>query len=248
MSTTRSMMDLTHYASEDFRKRFGFYLDALDKLYALQGDMGLEKGPLAALLEAEQRLYKTYLFLAESGNNTAMGVLRLLSGNFLADAYALIRVLYETACVMHFGNRSREHKDDVRTRLFDTGATGREQARSEWKLVKEAQDHWEREKPDLVPLRQLLNNYGSHLSLAKMVFGNVGTIGEGSAAGVFKANFGNPKFLAGLDMLHAALSMILEEWAIHVAAFGARDRVQDVRAHGKWFLSNVRPKLQGMQD
>lgn len=168
MSTTRNILSITSNFEKDFLKNFGFYLDSLDKLFDIIDGIGLDETRLSKLPESESNKYKSFLFLMEAANTTSIGVLRLLSGNIFSDANGLLRILYEIACIMHWGNASEDNKEKIYIDFFKSKVSDKERSTLEWKLIKSAQKLFEDEKPGMSDIRRELNNYGSHLSLKKL--------------------------------------------------------------------------------
>ena len=245
MSLTRNLLGVCDQWSGSFSLEFSNYLDSLDALLHLQSLVGFEREELSGLPEGDQDLVKGYLFLMESANTTALGALRLLSSNLHSDAYALVRILYEIACVMHYGNSSKEHKREVLTTIFKSGLSGKDQSRAEWKLTKSASEQFESEKPGLKDIIALLNNYGAHLSLAKVV-GNMTALSDQSASRVFTCNFNDKHFLVGLELLYHVTAMVLEEYLRHLEEFSGASENQhrDVVRLSSEFIRTIRPKLQ----
>jgi len=246
MSTTRNTLGICDGWTESFLEEFGFYLDYIDELIRIQGSVGFERDELAALADDDQDLVKTYLFLAEAGNTTMTAALRLLSSNLHADAFGLIRILYEIACIMHYGNILRANKSEILRTMFKSGLIGKEQSKAEWKLTREALAAFRSEKPDLDEVVDFLNNYGAHISREKVVLGNMTALGDQSASSVFISSFGAKRFLIGLEFLYHILAMIQEEYIRHLEDLGgaSQDRHKAVVELGKRFLKDVRPKLQ----
>lgn len=249
MSTTRNILRACNGFLDSFTKHFGFYLDSLDRIFELQGQIGLETPALTTLADEEQKRFKSYLFLVESVNTTSMGALRLFAGNFYSDAFALLRMLYEAAALMHYGNESPQNWDEVYRSMFKSGLDETAHAKGEWALIKKAQSRWETEEPDLVPLRRYINNFGAHISCAKIVLGNVCALGDRSASTVFRNNFNKSEYLMGLDLLHSLLMMTLQEYDKHAASYsGALPSVADeIAAHVRHAAVVVRPRLQARQ-
>lgn len=249
-STTRNLLQWCNGLQEPFAERFGFYLDSLDHIYHLQGRIGLDSPALAALSDQAQKRFKTYLFLMESVNTTSTGALRLFAGNLYCDSFALLRVIYEVASLMHYGNRSADDADEVYRTLFNSGLDEVAHAAGEWNLTRKAQAQCEKGDPDLRPIRQYFNQFGSHISRRKIVLGNVGALGNRSASTVFAPNFTKREYLMGLDMLHCLLMMALEEYDKQAASHpGAYPPVaKEIAAHNRYFGTEVRPRLQAMMD
>jgi len=245
MSTTRNVLRICDERSREFADEFALYLDYLDKLLSMQSAVGFERDELVALPELVQDLVKAYLFLAESGNTTMIAALRLLSGNLHGDAMGLVRILYEIACIMHYGNMSRDNKQEVMTTLFKSGLAGREQSKSEWALTRKALAQCKEEKPDLEDVVGFLNNYGAHISREKVVLGNVTAMGDTSASTAFTSNFRKKRFLVGLEFLYHISAMIQEEYVKHVEQLGGTSmgRHKEIAELGKRFLVHVRPRL-----
>ncbi len=246
-STTRHLLQWCNGIQEPFAERFGFYLDSLDRMYHLQGRIGLDEPALAALPDQDQKRFKTYLFLTESINTTSTGALRLFAGNLYCDSFALLRVIYEVASLMHYGNGSSDDADEVYRTLF-RGTDDTAHTRGEWDLIRKAQARLEGEEPGLALIRQRLNNFGSHTSRAKIFLGNVGTLGNRSASTVFAPNFTKREYLMGLDILHCLLMLALDEYDKQAASYpGAFTSVaKDIASHNRHFAAEVRPRLQAM--
>ena len=187
-----------------------------------------------------------YLFLTESVNTTATGALHLFAGNLFCDAFALLRMMYEAAALMHYGNQSPQHSDELYRAMFKSGMDEQSHHKGEWTMIRKATGQWESEKPGLVPIRQYINNYGAHISRAKIVLGNVTAFGNQSASAVFVDNTRRPEFVMGLDMLHTLFMMVLEEYDKQAKLYpGASPSVaQEIAAHNGRFLAEVRPMLQ----
>jgi len=246
MSTTRNVLDLCDRWAGSFRTEFEHYLDVLDELLRLQSSVGFERDELSGLPEDDQNLVKTYLFLTEAGNTTLLGALRLLSSNLHADAFGLMRILYEIACLMHYGNASREQKVEVLKTIFKSGLEGRKQGKAEWKLTRKALDLMKNEKPALEQTVDMLNNYGAHTSRAKVVLGNMTALGNRSASKVFTCSFNDKHFLIGLEFLFHIAAMVQEEYIRHLEQLGGAYKGQhrEVTELSSRFLKTIRPQLQ----
>ena len=246
MSTTRNLLRAHSGWIEGFVRAFDFYLDSLDRAFSLQGRIGLDEPALSALPAEDQNSFKTYLFLTESVNTTTLGALCLFAGNLYCDSFALLRMVYEAAALMHYGNQSSSSREEVYRVLFKSGKNEDEHHKGEWSLIRKATSQWETEKPGLVPVRRYINNYGAHISRAKIVLGNVTALGNQSASAVFVDNSRRTEFVMGLDMLHALFMMVLEEYDKQAGQHaGASPSVaQEIAAHNSRFLAEVRPMLQ----
>lgn len=246
MSTTRNILRACETVLDSFTGEFGIYLDSLDHIFHLQGEIGLDESALSALPERDQNRFKSYLFLTESVNTTTMSALRLFSGSLYSDAFALLRIIYEAACVMHYGNQSTQDGDEVYTTMFKSGLDDQEHSKGEWALIRKAEAQWEEQNSGLAPIRQYVNNFGAHISRAKIVLCNVTALGNQSASTVFFDNSGKKEYVMGLDMLHCLLLMVLEEYDKQAASHpGSLPSVADeIVAHNRRFLAEVRPQLQ----
>ena len=249
MSTTRNVLQACDGFLGSFVEHFGFYLDSVDRIFELQSRIGLETAALTALPDEEQARFKSCLLLAESVNTTSMGALLLFAGNFYSDPFALLRMVYEAVALMHYGNQSSRHGDEVYRTMFKSGLDEAAQSKGEWALIQKAQSNLETGNPDLVSLRRCLNNFGAHISRAKIVLGNVGTLGNQAASTVFLSNFSRTEYLMGLGLLHCLLMMALEEYDKQAASYsGALPSVADeIAAHNKRFAAQIRPRLQAGQ-
>lgn len=246
MSTTRSLLRTRSDHTHAFIQEFGFYLDSVDHAFSLQARIGLDVSALSALPEQEQNEFKTYLFLAESVNTTTLGALQLFAGNVFCDAFALLRIMYEAAALMHYGNQSAQNRSEVYRALFKSGMDSHDHHKGEWAMVRKATSKWESENPELMAVRRYLNNYGAHMSRAKIVLGNVAALGNQSASTVFTDNTRRPEFVMGLDMLHSLFMKVLEEYDKQAASHhGASPSLaQEIASHNTRFLSEIRPRLQ----
>lgn len=245
MSTVRNLFKFMNTYSNSFVTKFDFYINSFDNAISYQSKIGLEKESLSALAELDKKLVQSYLFLAESSNTTMMAALRLFNSNFYSDAYALIRILYEIACLMHYGNSKRENKIEFYNVFYKSKLPDDEHQRSEWKLIKKSQTLFEKEKPRLIDVRKELNSFGSHISRKKVVLGNMTALGESSASTLFTDNSINRYFLAGLDFTFSMYVLILEEYAIHLQEFnGATNNdISNIRKLSSNHLDLIRPKL-----
>lgn len=246
-STTRNTLNIFDQVNKDFQKHFGFYLDALDKIYHYQSEIGLSKSELSALSEPDQNLIKSYLFITESSNTTSIGALRLLSSNLFSDAYSLIRILYEIASLMRYGNLSKQNKKEIYRTFFKSGLPEKEHKKKEWNLIQKSERQLEFEEPEYIQIRKELNNFGSHISGSKIILGNVSVLGEAVASRVFTSNFKNRRFLAGLDFLFGISMLILEEYSIHLKEYdGVSEETEaKIKEIPNMFLKEIRPRLQG---
>ena len=244
MSTTRNILRAGDSFLESFVEDFGSYLDSLDYAFHLQGQIGVPD--LSVLSETEQKRFKSYLFLTNSVNTTTMGALRLFSSNFYSDAFALLRMIYEAASLMHYGNKSPQKADEVYRSIFKSGLNEHEHFKGEWALIRKAEGDWEKQNADLIPIRQYINNFGAHISRAKIVLGNVTMRGNESIPSIFSDNSRKSEFVMGLDMLHNLFMMALEEWDKQAALYvGALPSLRDkILAHTNRFIKEIRPKLQ----
>ena len=251
MSTSRNILNLLEGHAKTFARHFSFYLDATDEFISLQGQMGLDVAAMQALPEHDQNLIKTYVFLVESGNTTWAAALRLLSSGFIADGYGLIRILYETGALLHYGNSSPpETRTELYRTMFNSGLPENEHRKQEWAFTRKATRLIETDNPGLVPIHQELNNFGGHISRAKVVLGNITALGNASASRVFTPNWSDNRYLAGLDFLLTVSTLILEEYAKLQEAYGGLSPEVKARVSGLAgaFLSSVRPKLQAMME
>lgn len=250
MSSTRNLLQACEPAFEQFETDFAFYLDAMDQLFRLQGKVGLEKPQLAALPEADQNRFKGFMFIVESSNTTGIGALRLFASGLFSDPYALLRMLYEAGALLHYGNKSTSDGNQLFATIFKSGLDNKEHAKAEWALVQKATREWEKELPDLAPLRQYINNYGAHLSREKIVLGNMGVLGEGTVSTLFTANYGKPHLLMGLDTLFLLLLHILEEYDRQATSHAGSEPsiAPKLRELNKHFHAEVRPNLQKLQN
>jgi len=219
MSSTRDSIKIFENYLEKFIHEFDFYLDALDEIYRYQSAIGLSQDELASLPELDQNIIKSFLFLVESANTTSIGALRLFSSNLFSDSYSMIRILYEICCLMHYGNISMENKKEIYYTIFKSGLSGKEHSRNEWKFIKKAEHKTEELVPGLIPIRNELNNLGSHVSKSKIIFGNVGFMNNASISKLFTSNFHNRFFLIGLDLLYFTFLLVLEEYLKHLKCY-----------------------------
>lgn len=248
MSTIKNLFKFMNTYSNSFVTKFDFYINSFDNAISYQSKIGLEKKSLSALDELDQKLVQSYLFLAESSNTTMMAALRLFNSNFYSDAYALLRILYEIACLMHYGNSKRENKIELYNVFYKSKLPNDEHQRNEWKLIKKSQTLFEKEKPGLIDVRKELNSFGSHISRKKVVLGNMTALGESSASTLFTDNSKNKYFLSGLDFTFSMYVLILEEYAISLQEFnGATSNdISNIRNLSLNHLAQIRPKLVKM--
>ncbi|MCD4670269.1 MAG: hypothetical protein K8S14_07475 [Actinomycetia bacterium] len=236
--------------SKDFIDKFDFYLDSFDEAINLQSKIGFTEKELTQFDSLQQNLIKSYLFFAESTNTTAIGALRLFNSNLHSDTYSLIRIIYEIACVMHYGNISNENKLEVYKVFFKSELTGEDQSKSEWKLIQKSQRQFELEKEGLIPVRKELNNYGSHLSSKKMFIGNLTVLESASASSLFIDNSGKDEFLKGLEFLHFMYNLVLEEYAEHLLSCNGATitDMKNIQTNTNGITNRIRPRLMNMRN
>ncbi|MCH8304217.1 MAG: hypothetical protein IIB94_03690 [Candidatus Marinimicrobia bacterium] len=250
MSTSRNMLQHSSNFEKDYIKKFDFYLDALDKIFTLQGSMGLEREQLSSLTDEDQKIFKSYLFLVESSNTTSIGALRLFMGNIYSDALALIRILYEIACIMHYGNKSYENKLEVYESIFKSDVPANNHSKKEWNFTRKAQRLYESENPGLKEIKSFINNFGSHISRSKVVTGNITSQNDTSISILFTPNYNKKEFLLGLDVLSGTMAMILEEFAIYNESCGgiSSEIMAEVKSIPDYLIKTIRPKLFSFMD
>lgn len=250
MSTSRNMLQHSSKFEIDYIKKFDFYLDALDKIFTLQGSMGLEREQLSSLSDDEQKIFKSYLLLVESSNTISIGALRLFMGNIYSDAIALIRILYEVACIMHYGNNSNEKKLEVYESFFKSDDLENNHNNKEWNLIRKAQRLYESEKEGLIEIKKFFNNFGSHISRSKVVLGSVTHQKDVLISTLFTPNFQKKEFLIGLDVLSGTMAMILEEFAIHNESYDgiSSEIMAEVKSIPNYLIKTVRSKLLSFRD
>jgi len=249
MSTARSILGLLDSHTKDFLRHFPFYLDASDELLSLQGQMGLDEKAMRMLPEEDQNAIKACVFLVESANTTWAAALRLLSSGFVADSYSLIRILYEIGALLHYANSSPpQTRVELYHTMFKSGLPEDEHRKQEWTLLRRATQLIEKENPGLLPVRQELNNFGGHISRAKVVLGNVTAMGSSSASRVFTPNWTDRRYLAGLEFLLTVMALVLEEYAKAQKAYGGiSDKVQrEIERIVEKSVREIRPALQRM--
>jgi len=249
MSTSRNILRILDGHTESYLKHFDFYLDAADEVFALQSQIGLDASAMQALPEDDKNVIKTYMFLVESGNTTWAAALRLLSSDFIADSYSLIRILFEIGSLLHYGNSSPPTtRLEIHRKMFQSGLAEEEHRKLEWSLIQKANRLIESENPGLVKVRRELNNFGGHISRAKVVLGNVTVFGNASGSRVFTPNWTDKRYLAGLDFLFTVTTLILEEYAkLHETYAGISPEVKArVKGLAGTFIVSVRPRLQSM--
>ena len=249
MSVSKNILNILDENTKFFINHFDFYLDIVDEAISLQGKIGLNAESMQLLPEHDQNLIKTYVFLVESGNTTWAASLRLLASGFNADIYGLLRILYETAALLHYGNSA---PPDTRTELYRTmfksGLPENEHQKNEWKLVQKATQYLEKHNPGFKPVRKKLNNFGAHISRSKIVIGNITAIGDSSASRIFSPNWSCPHFLMGLEFLLSIKIQILEEYAHLQKTYNGlpTDAEQMIKRIAGKVISLIRPKLQAM--
>lgn len=250
MSTTRNLLNSLDQFTENFKFKFDFYLDILDKLYNLQSKIGLSESELNSLNDEDQNLIKSYLFLVESANTTSIAALRLFSSNFHSDGYSLIRILYEIGCLLHYGNISSENKREVLYTIFKSTLQPDDHNKEEWKIIQKAERKLESQNPEYENIRKELNNFGGHISRSKVVLGNVTSFNNATASKVFFSNFNSKHLLAGLDFLFSLMMLILDEYCTHLIGFNGVDEYSknEIEKLPRIFLKEIRPKLQSFID
>jgi hypothetical protein len=249
MSISRDILDILDFHTKTHLELFAFYLDAYDELFSLQSRMGLDEPAMRLLAEENQNIFKAHLFLVESANTTWAASLRLLSSGFVADAYSLIRILYEIAALLHYSNSCPPStRKELYHTVFKSGLSEDNHRKKEWVLIRKAEALFENEFPGLVPVRRELNNFGSHISRSKVVLGNITSLGCSAVSRVFAPAWTNRRYLAALDFLFNMMAMILEEYAKTNAAFGGitEQVYAEVKGIVRNFTSAVRPRLQRM--
>jgi len=249
MSISRNILDILDFHTKAYLNLFPFYLDASDKLFDLQSRMGLDETAMNMLAEEDQNIFKAHFFLVESANTTWAASLRLLSSGFVADTYSLIRILYEVAALLHYSNSSPPStSEELYHKIFKSDLSEDDHRKKEWALIKKAEALFENEIPDLVHVRRELNNFGAHISRAKVVLGNITSHGCSAVSRVFKPNWNDNRYLAALDFLLSIMMLILEEYAKTNVLFGGiTDQVHaEVKGLAGMFTSEIRPRLQQM--
>ncbi|MDP8227346.1 MAG: hypothetical protein P9L89_06890 [Candidatus Celaenobacter polaris] len=248
MSTIRHLINFMNSFSKSFLMKFDFYINSFDTAISYQSKIGLNRTELSSLTELDQKLVQSYLSLAESSNTTAMGALRLLISNFYSDAYSLIRILYEIACLMHYGNSTRENKIELYEVFYNSKLPEYEHQKKEWRLIKKSQSLFEKEKPGLIDVRKKLNSFGSHISRKKVVLGNMTALEESSTSTLFTDNSSNRYYLAGLEFTHSMYVLILEEYAKHLQIYNGStsNDIVEIRNLSSNFLKKIRPRLVNM--
>ncbi len=246
MSTVRNLLQVHGDRVSGFAEEFGYYLDSFDMAFSLQSRIGLDRAAMSALPDREQNRFKANLFRTESVNTTVIGALYLLAGNLYSDAFALLRMMYEAACLMHYGNQSPLCGDELFQTMFRSGLDERSHAQGEWKIVSKAMREWESQVRGLAPIRQFINNFGAHISRAKIALGNVTALGNQSASTVFTDNTHKREFVAGMDILHNLFMMVLEEYDRQASSHaGAAPSVAPEAATlNRQYLREVQPRLQ----
>lgn len=212
MSITRNALNRSDDFSKRFEEEFSFFLDELDNLFELANTMVLQKEAVEALNQADENLVRIYLFLMKSANTTIMGILRLLSGNFYSDAFALLRILHEIVCLLHYGNISRENKEEIYNIFWGTTTSAEELRKKEWRLILKAEQCLENESSNFSEIKKMLNNYGAHISKEKMVLGNVGSVFDKPASKFLTCNFHELRFIMALGALYNIYAFLLEEY------------------------------------
>ncbi len=249
MNTSRNILRILDGYTDSYLKLFGFYLDASDEIFTLQNQMGLDTNAMQKLSEDDQNVVKTYLFFVESGNTTWAAALRLLSSNFFADSYSLIRILYEIGSLLHYGNSSPpDTRLELHRTMFKSGLDEESHRKQEWNLIQKAEQLIESENLELVNIRRELNNFGGHISRSKVVLGNVTTFGDALVSRIFTPNWADRRYLAGLDFLFSVTTFILEEYANLQETYNGISPEVKARVNGLMskFITSVRPKLQSM--
>jgi len=76
----------------------------------------------------------TWRRIRVAAENSVYGALRLISGNLHCDAYALLRILFESYCIMYFGDTSVERMWKVHRTLSAPAAD----PKSSWTWLRRA--------------------------------------------------------------------------------------------------------------
>ena len=250
-SASRNILTLLGTHAKTFSQNFPAYLDATDEMIRLQEEIGLDPASLQALPAHDRKLIKAYLFLVESSNTTWAAALHLLSAGFISDAYGLIRILYETASLLHYGNSSPpETRNELYKTMFKSGLPGKEHKRQEWALTQKATRALEADNPQLISMRQEMNNFGGHISLSKIALSNVTTMDNACASRIFAPNWSHKRYLLGLDLLFSTNAFILIEYAKFQENYGGvpAQVATQINELPKNFESKVRPQLEARME
>ncbi|MFH1755640.1 MAG: hypothetical protein ABIA59_08035, partial [Candidatus Latescibacterota bacterium] len=132
--------------------------------------------------------------------------------------------------------------------FFKSGQVGHGHNRGEWDLIKLAERCFEYKAPNMKELRTSLDNFGAHISRAKVVLGNVNVIDGVTQSRLFSPNFKNESFLLALELLHGLMMMGLEEYEIHQQRFsGSYPSVsEEIKRINLSFANDIQPRLRDM--
>lgn len=228
-------------AERTFRDTFGFYCDGFDEL--LRRFVSLRPGNdrLAGMEATNQLVIQAYGYLHEATRTQALAAYRHLAEQQYAGAYPLLRLLYEAAAVMYFGNISKLNGQRVYVDVFKSGREEKGHRRLERKLVAKARKRFRRDNPNLAAIESDIDYYGGGLSRGSITLANPVTDPNPAAQ-----RYQDRRLMAGLDYLFALMVLITEEYAAHVDAFfGLRPQDQDAVSQLPEHWANViRPRLE----
>ena len=180
MDNTSALLQFLAAKSKSFQSEFEDLLDWVSDVIEIQGTIGFNEAALAKLPQDDRDLVVTYVALMNGMDTTLLGLLHMLGAGLVSDGYALARTLFESYVVMAYGNREAlEGAPDCRTHVVDVLGRGvgpaDKQGHREQELVRVARHRLLEGHPAEKQLRELLrfiNNFGSHLSRAKILGGN----------------------------------------------------------------------------
>ena len=246
MGTTASIIQHAAKYSDRFRTEHSDYLSFLDQLVRIQGKAGLEEAALGALNQPCERCFKTALLLAECANTSALGALNLLASNFVSDAFALIRLCYEASCLLFYGAESTPSGLKVYDAFFGPTRSEDERRKAELAVTRKALDAREAVTPGADEVRRMLNNYGAHISQAKIALGNVTNIGHSSASSFFVDNRGLKHYTLGLDLLYGVWAMTTEAFDAQTQRHKGRPAsiATELGRLNRRFETEIRPQLR----
>lgn len=219
-SISRDIIIGSNQISEEFIKKFDFFLDEIDLILKFITEIGLKD--LNILNEESKNNYLTYLFILQSSITTFHGALTLFSHNLFSDNYALIRILYESSSLLYYGNQSDEKKAEICNVFFKSKLSGKNQGKSEFNLIQKAEKLFELKEKNLDEIRDYLNRFGSHISRDKIVLGNISSNNKkGIKSSINENNFTNSRFIMGLEILYSIMFLIITEYCKHLKKYNA---------------------------
>ncbi len=242
----RHSLTNTFRAIEEYSEWVLPYLNEYDRIITnvlvLRNSLGVQCIDSMNWTEAQKLDYKCVLSLVQSCDCALMASYRLLSFGLVSEGVCISRVLLEAYEVMAWCNTDPAVRWSEYYKAFFQPELDKTQSKSEFKFLKQVRKSLKGHHRELQPLYDFFNNYGAHLSKAKVEASVRSSSGQLSNGRLSPGEFTKELGMA-LDFVALLTINIVEEYAKYLYSVKVDNLsvVQDCETIRNNYIKTVQP-------